>query len=325
MSPARVLRAGVTLLAGTIALPAASFGRAELPALPAPPVATEPCLASETSAIEQALAIELRRKLSASSTIAVAAPHFVLACDGDFILIRVFAADGIRAMSRTLDVSSTPLPARNRLTAIAAAELAASLWTFAPPPYVAAAPAPVASVSAAPTPLPSPLALRFAAFGDVRTFTNDSGTPAVGGGIGLAVQRQAPWGLAVDAVADQMSRDLSLGRATVLLLSARPMVTLGFQLAVVSVTVGAGARVGTARVSGQTQATDVRASTWWGFWGGPTVAAMADTNITKRISAAIQAELGWSLNEIVARESGMRALFIGGPWIAAQVGVGLTR
>lgn len=297
-----------------------------------PPLVTEACLAGYTLSLQQALALELRNRMRAAARTETSPPRFVLGCEGPLILIRVFAGRDGRILERTVDVSSTPPAARSRLMAVAASELGDSLWGIpeqSPPatvPAVTSAGQPAALVSAAPRisappPILATAALRLSVMGDLRAFTG-----AVGLLPGLALGATRRWkngaGAMVDLVLNGATRQLALGRGAVALLSSRPAATATMDWHRLTFSVGAGARLGVARLTGIPNSADVAGSTIWGLWGGPSLSASATWSPWPRGTFSLLVEGGWTLAQVVGRQAGASALSVAGPWTAIQLGVG---
>lgn len=306
--------------------------------LPPPPLATEVCLADETAALERALALELRRKMTAAARAGRTPPRFVLGCEGQLVLIRVFAGGSQRTLERTIDVLSTPPPARSRLMALAAAELGDSLWdgpeplsatTAAAGPSSSAAAAVVAisppspTVSATLTATPATPTTRRLLYltADVRAFRGAVGLLA-GVGAGAAVRRPDGPGVTVDLVFNRAARQLALGRGTIEMLSSRPAATVSIDWHRWCFTAGGGVRLGVARVAGTPNVPDVMGATIWGMWGGPSLSASAGWSPFRRGTLTLMVEGGWTVAQVVGRQSGAPALSLSGPWTAVQLGAG---
>jgi hypothetical protein len=304
--------------------------------LPRPLLTTELCLAEETAALEQALALEVRRRMTAAAHAGATPPRFVLGCAGQLVTIRVFAGRGERMLERIVDVQSTPPAARSRLMALAAAELGDSLWDVPALPAAtgAAAGSPTSSsasvVVTSPRPVVSAAAATSAAStaprllylsADLRAFRGAAGI-LVGAAVGASVRRERGPGMTVDLVFDRAARQLELGRGTIALLSSRPAITATTDWHRSWFTAAAGVRFGVARLEGTPNATDVAGTTIWGAWGGPALSAGAGWSPFRRGTLTLMLEGGWTVARVVGRQGGAPALSLSGPWTAIQLGAG---
>jgi len=317
-------------------------------ALSRPLLTVEACLAEEETALEQALALEVRRRVTAAARAGATPPRFVMGCVGPLVLIRVFADRSDRKLERTVDVRSTPPAARSRLIALAASELGDSLWDEAVPasawngalplsatatapvppssPLTAAVvvtsphPPPVVSAAIAPPTATTPRRLLYVG-ADVRAFRGAAGILG-GAAVGAALRRESGPGATVDLVFNRAARQLALGRGTIALLSSRPAVTASTDWHRLWFTGAAGFRVGVARLEGTPNTTDVAGATIWGAWGGPSLSASAGWSPFRRGTLALMLEGGWTAARVVGREGSAPALSLSGPWTAVQLGAG---
>ena len=142
-------------------------------------------------------------------------------------------------------------------------------------------------------------------FGDTRLFVGDA-TLLTGGGIAGAIAGGRRWRAGADVVADWGSRTLASGRATTLLLSARPSLAADVRARSLTLSAGAGVRVGAARLSGEPAASDIVATTLWGIWGGPCLTGAASLAVSRSVAVSAGVEVGWAFGEVVGRQLGVR-------------------
>jgi len=259
-----------------------------------------------------------------------------LLCESGLYLLRMEDPVTGKSLARRIEPAALAPSARERLLALAIAELVSASWTeleWNPEPAVEpAGPRATPEVRQAAlevvrirAPLPAPKSsLRVAAVLDGRSFPSGPDL-LLGGGVRLAQDRGSHLTLCIDVLVDRGTAQVPIGEVAVDTVTASARVQLEQRFALVALHAGAGLRAGWAQLEGRTQSPQVMSGSVAGPSGGVLGAAGARLGIARRLSLEVVGEGGWVLFPITGRVGGVGShdVALDGAWVGAQLAVGV--
>ena len=245
------------------------------------------CPPSLSRGLERFVAIELEPLIDDSDEIDVQVD-----CAEDTVVVLV-SVDG-RTQSRSMDLRTIAPSVRGRVVALTAAELVREIGALpppAPPPEPTSPPAPVDRAPPAPPP-------RRTSVGELEAFFQAAqfdlnGDLVLGGGLRFAYTGFGPWRLALDFGASTFERASELGSARLVLAGLGARVGHSLPLGELGLELGAGGRVGVARISATSDDADATAGSVSGPWGAPLLFAGLAAPLGGAWRLGLDAEFGY--------------------------------
>lgn len=282
--------------------------------------------------VRELMELELTAQVAPAANAARSAAAVAVACAGDEVRIEVTDSTTSKVVARTFTLTEREPDVRARAVALAAAELVLTSWlelVLSPTPKPAA-PAPAwvtenrraaSSVVREHTRQGPRVAALFAFAAAGGTFDAKPGT--WGGGLRLSLV----WGAArfgvdgdVSLTLDDVHTPLGSVRTNTWSLALRPEVR--FQAGHFLGTLGAGARVGLARLEGTALDVDtVRGHVVAGTWGGPLAHANLGFSLG-HFTSRLGVEGGYALRDVWGSVDGHAQAGVRGPWLLVTLGVG---
>jgi hypothetical protein len=296
-------------------------------------LAMDPCVTAPATEVRRILGIDLGALLDDAAGPPSDVTRAAIGCQAALVELRVDDPITGKSLTRAIDLSSTPPPARARLLALAVSELITASWTEletnaqpAVPPQGAVA-SPAARLSALGAvekhrPPPALRPLRVVALASGQFFFTQAGA-LWGGGLRVGQDRGRGLAWAVDALAHHGSAQTALGDVVADTISVGPMALYQHRWPRVALRIGGGARGGAARLEGQPGAPGVHGAAVWSGWLGPLAAASLTVAPASRLALELGLEGGYVVVPFGGRVDGVRQVAIDGAWIGAQLGVGL--
>jgi hypothetical protein len=293
------------------------------------------CTGVDEKEVRRLLAIELRSAVRADDDPATnpATVRVQVTCSVERSEIAVDDALTGKRLQRTIELSTTVPTARARLLALAASELVSASWIeldvepraavpgLGTPPRKAARQI-VASVLEGRR-RPEPERLRLLATGALQALFTGAGA-LWGGGLRLGRDEAHHLGWTVDVQAVHGSWSQAVGSISIDALSVGAGLWLHHSWSRWSFRGGPGLRGGAVRMSGNPADPRVLiGQTFWGPWLGPEATVAFDVVITRRFMVGIAVDVGYVVVETQARANGTPAVGMDGPWLGAQVGIGI--
>lgn len=292
-------------------------------------LAIEPCLRSEATAIRRAVQVELG-PLAAPGAAAV---QVVVACDGDILMVTV--VDTVRGALRfRIDPSGIPATARARLVALAISEaVEASHIELAPAPVIGASP-----FSSGPRPLVPMHEVAGAAEAaraiddlDLPTLhglaaARSLGSQATTFGVGIAalLPLSDHTALSGDVLAEGGLSPVSAGNVRLILVSLAPRLLARARYRSFVLEIGAGMRVGIARLSGQpSEPAMVEGRTIQAAWGGPIAVSAVRVPLGSRVRVGMGLEAGYTTLSVVGRIPMAPPVELRGAWLGLHLSAGV--
>jgi hypothetical protein len=285
-----------------------------------PPVWLEiDCADVNAAEVRRIAAIELHAELAASPE---GVTRVRMACADGKLELHVDDPVTGKTVERAIALDQVAPAARDRLIALAIAELVGASWgelALHPQPVVEpmGARAPPAVRAAVLETVRHPL--RIEAVGQVRALPNGPDL-MLGGGVRIG-ERRGNWAWSIDVIADHGETATPLGDVTVDAISAGASLLWTRH----AFALGAGLRGGPGWLAGTPSMRSVAGGTVAGAWGGPFASAGAQLEIRRVLAVELTGEGGWSLMSITGRVAGASDVALDGPWLGVQLGVGLLR
>jgi hypothetical protein len=282
------------------------------------------CLQIDQAAVRRLVGVELGSALAVDGTNATS--RVLVRCDAQRVQL-TFEADG-RTLRRDVDLEGVAREGRNRLLALAIAELvAASRSELTPEVAAPIAPAPAATPASTATAMPT------LARDDMRRFRLSisatgrgffAGTGLLGGaGVRLAKHHAHHLGWLADIDFVHGRGSSALGTVSSDVLSVGTALQFHKSWSRISVQGGVGLRGGAARLGGDAMGrTDVTASSLWAPWGGAMLAGGASFAPTRRLLVELGIEAGYTFLPVRGLITGQDNISVEGAWVGLQIGIG---
>jgi len=255
-----------------------------------------------------------------------------LRCVGKYAWVQATGPQSSAPVEQIISLDDFPADAAPRALALAGLELLATLSSTVrarlagkhPLPLPLTAPTPDLSESHATNPAATRETMLGLA-GSWRSFPAQPGAFAWGGQVLLLSRFGQRWRFASDAEAATARTTMAnLGQLHALLLSYAASLGVRASRGALEASLGAGARVGFARLSGESvDPTKIAGTTVWHPWGGPMV-TVRTVGRWGRFALSLAAELGYSLATATGRANGDPAIAVGGTWLALSLGGGFS-
>lgn len=288
------------------------------------------CVAEPRDEIERLCAVELDAQTLPPAAVAPDATRLRVTCRGALSELQVDDPVTGKRSQRLVDLSAVPEGARARLLSLALAELVAASWAEleAPPRRV-----PPVEALAAPSVRRAAVAalrrrerpgLRLLTYGEVRLPLSRDRAPLAGLGARLLGAHGHHLGWALDVAYARGRAAVPLGEVTTDHLGVGVLGLLHHDLRRAALHLGAGARLGAARVAGAAgeDARAVAASLW-----GPTLELRAQGGADVRLGRLLlgaAVEAGYAVVPVVGRAAGEAVAGVDGAWAVLQLGVGIA-
>lgn len=323
-----LLRAGALAVA-LLSFPTAAHGQTEPESL-AVSLSIDACVDVDTAEVRRLFGIELGTSVpDAVQTDDPDATQVQVTCDGELVSLKVQDPLTGKSLTRRISLGDK---GRERLLALAVMELLVASWIeleATPDPKVEPADkraqddARRSARQIAKRRLPP-------SNGHWRTTTSVLGgvalaSPGVQGGGGVRVEFDAPngYGWGADIIVQRMTDQLALGDVEVSSIGGglsvhahRTWGALRFRGAV-------GARVGATTMTGKPSESGVEGGSFTGRFAGPFARLTVGVEALKHVSVELSAEPGYHLLPVRGTVDGVEETEVEGPWLAANLAVGV--
>ena len=338
MSVGRAPRALTVALGCTAAWPSSARADHKDAQHPLVQVDIDACTGASPEEARRLLRIELGALLVDAAPSGEVVTHAIVSCAARTVRLRVDDPITGKSLTREVELDESDVASRSRLIALAVAELVDASWTELesnPRPEVppAGARPPPAAVEAArrvvkhrrPRQIDAEVGVtRMMVVVSRRAFFSES-TAQWGGGMRLGCDEFTHVGWTADILAEHGETEVSLGKV------ALDTLTLGGSLysyrrwSPVTFQLGAGLRLGAARLSGTPYASQsARAGSGIAPWGWPTAIAAVRLRPIGPLVVEVSGEVGYVVLPMNGNVAGRTEVTISGPWVGAQLGLGMT-
>lgn len=329
-------RWALVALAGAAA-PAAAYAAPDDANHPLVRIDVDACVGAPSADVRRVLRVELGALLVDDAPAGEVVTRAVVSCQGRSIHLRVDDPITGKSLTRDVDVDVSDAPGRARLVALAVAELVAASWTELetnPRPEVqpAGARPPQSAVDAvrkvvrAKIPKQSDEEIgrtRMTLVASRRSFFSES-TAQWGGGMRLGRDEFEHVGWTADILGEHGATDVSLGTVYLDTITVGGSLYLYRRWSVVTFQLGVGVRLGAARLSGKPyQSESAYAGSGIAPWGWPTAIGGLRLRPIGPIVIEASGELGYVVLPMAGAVGGVREVTIAGPWVGAQLGLGM--
>ncbi len=296
------------------------------------------CTGASPEEVRRLLRIELGALLVDDAPSGEIVTRAAVSCAAHTVRLRVDDPITGKSLTREVELDESDVASRSRLIALAVAELVDASWTELesnPRPEVppAGARPPPAAVEAArkvvqhrrPRQVDEDLGVtRMVVVVSRRAFFSES-TAQWGGGMRLGRDQFTHVGWTADVLAEHGETEVSLGRVALDTLTLGGSLYLFRRWSRVTFQLGAGLRLGAARLSGTPYASQyARAGSGVAPWGWPTAIAAIRLRPIGPLVVEASGELGYVVLPMSGNVAGRAEVTISGPWVGAQLGLGTT-
>ena len=318
-------------------LMSASVVRAETSSHPLVHAQVDACTGASSAEVQRILRIELGALLVDTSRDRNDITRVAVTCQGERVQVRVEDPLTGKSLERVVEAGEAGQDARSRLVSLAIAELVAASWTELetnPQPKVRAAGAVPSEQSvisarrAVKKRLPKQLdpwtgVTRISAVVSRRAFFSED-SAQWGGGVRLGRDEFSTIGWTADVLAEHGSTTVRRGTVSLDTLTLGGSIYAYRRLSVLTFQLGAGVRLGVARLAGQPFANEtVRAGSGIAPWGWPTAIAGLRLHPYGPLVIEMSGEVGYVVLPMKGNAGGSTEVTIAGPWVGASLGLGM--